>query len=128
MRVRRVVLVVILALALLTIAAQPPPEDGLLSLEDALAATQKPSVITLAVGVIAALAAEYSDAFKNLPKKWKRPAFLGISLIVPLAGSIAGILLLKWMVTIDLFWYALQAGLVSFGSGTLMHGFLPTEN
>ena len=128
-RVPLFVLVLILGMAMLAAAppAQPPVVEGMISLEDAINSLRKPGVVTAVVGCLAAWAAVYIPRFQKLTKMQKRPIFLGISLVVPVAGSLLGVLLLKWALSIDLFWYALQAGGWSFAAGTLAHGFFPQK-
>ena len=127
----RVLLILLSLVAGLLIAAatpaQPPPVEGMITLEDAINSLRKPGVVTAVVGICAAWAAVYIPRFQKLTKMQKRPIFLGISLVVPVAGSLLGVLLLKWALSIDLFWYALQAGGWSFAAGTLAHGFFPQK-
>ena len=81
-----------------------------------------PSGISLAVGAVLSVVTEYIPGFPALSSKAKRGFFFAVCLVVPLAAAGFGVLTLGWSVTWPTtFWPALVAGVMAFGSGTLMH-------
>lgn len=81
-----------------------------------------PSGISLAVGAVLSVVTEYVPGFTSLSSKAKRAFFFAVCLAVPLAAAGLGVLSLGWDATWPVtFWPALVAGVMAFGSGTLVH-------
>jgi len=81
-----------------------------------------PNGVAAAVGVALSLLAEYIPGFEGLLPKWKRVAFFGICMVVPLAAAGLGVLTIGWPLSWEAtFWPAILAGGIAFGSGTIAH-------
>lgn len=120
---------VLLVLPLMLIAAQEPAEDWFpTSLEDLIAKLGAPSWI---VGTVAAVLAVFSEyGFKwydNLATKYKRATYVVMCMILPAAGVILQMAVLKLPVTWTMILTAVQAGWAAFGLGTAIQGVLPKK-
>ena len=82
----------------------------------------QPNAIAVVVGLLWSLLVDYWPVFGELAGKWKRLVFLGLALIIPLSAALLGALTAEWGWSFELtFWPALVAGVLSFGSGTVLH-------
>ena len=82
----------------------------------------EPSGISVVVGVLMSIGYEYVSGLGNLAPKWRRVAFLGLCVSVPVIGAALGVLTAGWSPGwADTFWPALVAGVLAFGSGTIAH-------
>jgi len=90
--------------------------------EEFLIWASSPGAIPLIVGVLLSILIEYVPTFGGLAPRWKRAAFFGFCLAVPLLAALFGVLTLGWPLSwAGLLWPALVAGALAFGSGTLSH-------
>lgn len=77
--------------------------------------------VSAVVAVILSFIVEYIPSYDVLAPKYKRLVFIGMSFVVPLLASLAGVLLVNWPMTQELIWSALVAGASAAGIGTLAH-------
>ena len=123
---RRTRLLALLMLTPLLLAMQPTPDDPW-TWSQFLTWMATPGGIVVVVGVALSFGVEYVPLFSALIPKWKRLAFFGLSVAVPCAAAVLGVWTDGWDPTWSVtFWPALQAGVLSFASGTLRQGYLPT--
>ena len=81
-----------------------------------------PTGVSVSVGLLASLLAEYIPAFEWLDARLKRLIFLGFNLLVPVGAAALGELTAGWSPAWDVTWWpAIVAGWVSFGAGTALH-------
>lgn len=107
------------------VSAQPTPDD-LWTWSQFLHWVANPGGIAVVVGILLSFGVEYIPKFDTIPTKWKRLVFLGLSLVVPLAAAGLGIWTDGWAPGWNqTFWPAILAGVLSFTSGQLRHGYLP---
>lgn len=97
----------------------------MIGFEDFLVYLVSPTGIAAAAGFVLSMLIEYLPVFQELADKWKQLVFFGLCEAVPLAATGLGIWLLQWVPTVELFWLAIQAGYIAFGTGTVLHDFLP---
>lgn len=122
---RWTVFVIAVTLGIALSMGMQPHREGLVDFADFLAYLVQPTGIAAAAGFVLSLLAEYLPPYQDLADKWKQIVFFGICEAVPLAATGLGIWLLGWEASIDLFWKAVQAGYIAFGTGTVIHNFLP---
>ena len=78
--------------------------------------------VSVIVGFLLSVIAEYVPTFQTLDRKWKRLAMLGLCVAVPLFVSVIGIWTAGWPHTWEgTFWPALQAGWLAFASSQVAH-------
>ena len=79
-------------------------------------------LLPVIVGVVLSVLVEYAPSYAALAPKWKRAVFLLVCLIVPLLAALLGVLTAGWEPAWAVTWWpALVAGVMTFGSGTVMH-------
>lgn len=89
---------------------------------EALEWAVSPTIIPAVVGIIISVLIEYFPSFDALAPRWKRVVFFLVNLLVPLAGVALGILTLGWAnVWESTWWDAIQAGILAFAAGTVVH-------
>lgn len=89
---------------------------------EALQWAVSPTIIPVVTGAIVSTLIEYFPSFDALAPRWKRVVFFLISLLVPLAGAALGILTLGWTNAWESTWWnAIQAGVLAFAAGTVVH-------
>ena len=122
-----IVFLALIVLPLALIAAQEPTEDWWpTSLEDLIAKLSAPSWIVGTVAAVLAVFSEYGwKGFDNLATKYKRAAYVAMCMILPAAGVILQMTVLKLPLTWTLILTAGQAGWAAFGLGTAVQGVLP---
>lgn len=82
----------------------------------------QPGGISIMVGIVLSIVAEYVPQFGSLAPRWKRLAFFGVSILVPLLGAALGVWTDGWSPAWrETFWPALLAGVLVFASGTMTH-------
>jgi len=77
---------------------------------------------SLVIGALMSAGYEYIPRLSELTPKWKRAAFLGACLAVPVIGAALGVWTDGWAPRWrDTFWPALLTGVTMFGSVTIAH-------
>ena len=117
----------LLVLPFMLIAAQEPAEDWFpTSLEDLIAKLSAPSWIVGVVAAVLAVVSEYGlKWYDDLATKYKRAVYLAMCMVLPAAGVILQMTVLKLPLTWAVILTAAQAGWAAFGLGTAVQGILP---
>ena len=115
------------ALAFALMGAQEPVEDWFpTSLEDLIAKLSAPSWIVGVVAAVLAVVSEYGlKWYDDLATKYKRAVYLAMCMVLPAAGVILQMTVLKLPLTWAVILTAAQAGWAAFGLGTAVQGILP---
>jgi hypothetical protein len=78
--------------------------------------------IAILVAAFLSIAADYSTRYNNLEPKKKQIVYFALSMVVPLAAAILGVLTEDWALSWEVtFWPAVRNGLAAAGFGTMLH-------
>jgi len=120
---RTQVKMLLIVLAILALAACTGAQTG--GLDDwsvFLVWVTTPGGGSLVIGALMSAGYEYVPKLSALTQKWKRAAFLGACVAVPVIGAGLGVATDGWAASWrDTFWPALLTGVTMFGSGTIAH-------
>jgi hypothetical protein len=127
-RVKRAIVVAIVALALVVVPAAASNGEGEIPTFDGWLQEASGPLVSAIVGVALSFLVEWWPAYQEWPSRWKRLVYFGLCLVTPVGAAClrAALGYVPWSFD-PLVWHAIWSGVMAGGAGTVAHARkLPT--